>query len=144
MLIEEIESLKAQGHLQDDAMLRISEEAHLIMPYHKAIDQARERLRGEGMIGTTGRGIGPAYEDKVRAWAFASSICSKRKRFRKNCGAISKRKTFICTPSSRRRPSISTRSTTATRPTARSSERYVTNTSLLLDQQIARRQEGDV
>ena len=49
----------------DDAQLRISEEAHLIMPYHKAIDQARERLRGEGMIGTTGRGIGPAYEDKV-------------------------------------------------------------------------------
>ena len=35
------------------------------MPYHKAIDQARERLRGEGKIGTTGRGIGPAYEDKV-------------------------------------------------------------------------------
>jgi adenylosuccinate synthase len=65
VLIEEIESLKAQGHLQDNAMLRISEEAHLIMPYHKAIDQARERLRGEGMIGTTGRGIGPAYEDKV-------------------------------------------------------------------------------
>jgi adenylosuccinate synthase len=65
VLIEEIESLKAQGHLPDDAMLRISEEAHLIMPYHKAIDQARERLRGEGMIGTTGRGIGPAYEDKV-------------------------------------------------------------------------------
>jgi adenylosuccinate synthase len=65
VLIEEIQSLKTQGHLQDDTMLRISEEAHLIMPYHKAIDQARERLRGEGMIGTTGRGIGPAYEDKV-------------------------------------------------------------------------------
>jgi adenylosuccinate synthase len=65
VLIEEIHSLKAQGHLGDDALLRISEEAHLIMPYHKAIDQARERLRGEGMIGTTGRGIGPAYEDKV-------------------------------------------------------------------------------
>jgi adenylosuccinate synthase len=43
----------------------VSEEAHLIMPYHKAIDQARERLRGKGKIGTTGRGIGPAYEDKV-------------------------------------------------------------------------------
>jgi adenylosuccinate synthase len=65
VLIEEIHGLKAQGHLQDQALLRISEEAHLIMPYHKAIDQARERLRGEGMIGTTGRGIGPAYEDKV-------------------------------------------------------------------------------
>ncbi len=35
------------------------------MPYHKAIDLARERLRGKGKIGTTGRGIGPAYEDKV-------------------------------------------------------------------------------
>lgn len=65
VLIEEIATLKARGYLIDDSQLRISEEAHLIMPYHKAIDQARERLRGEGMIGTTGRGIGPTYEDKV-------------------------------------------------------------------------------
>jgi adenylosuccinate synthase len=65
VLIEEIEALKAQGHLRDNKQLRISEQAHVIMPYHKLIDQARERLRGEGMIGTTGRGIGPAYEDKI-------------------------------------------------------------------------------
>src|ERR671923_355148 len=65
VLLDEIAGLKDNGWLLDDALLRISEEAHLIMPYHKAIDQARERLRGEGMIGTTGRGIGPAYEDKV-------------------------------------------------------------------------------
>jgi adenylosuccinate synthase len=65
VLLDEIAALKKQGHLEDDSQLRISEEAHVIMPYHKAIDQARERLRGEGMIGTTGRGIGPAYEDKV-------------------------------------------------------------------------------
>ena len=65
ILIEEIDALKAQGHLQSDAQLRISEQAHVIMPYHKAIDLARERLRGKGKIGTTGRGIGPAYEDKV-------------------------------------------------------------------------------
>ncbi len=65
ILIEEIHELKAQGHLQSDAQLRISEQAHVIMPYHKAIDLARERLRGKGKIGTTGRGIGPAYEDKV-------------------------------------------------------------------------------
>ena len=65
VLLEEIAGLKASGCLLNEAMLRISEEAHLIMPYHKAIDQARERLRGEGMIGTTGRGIGPTYEDKV-------------------------------------------------------------------------------
>jgi len=65
ILIAEIEALKAQGHLVHSELLRISEQAHVIMPYHKAIDLARERLRGKGKIGTTGRGIGPAYEDKV-------------------------------------------------------------------------------
>jgi adenylosuccinate synthase len=65
ILIEEIQTLKRRGHLVDDEQLRISEQAHVIMPYHKAIDLARERLRGKGKIGTTGRGIGPAYEDKV-------------------------------------------------------------------------------
>src|SRR5437870_1627016 len=65
VLLEEIAHLKQSGCLLDDSLLRISEEAHLIMPYHKAVDLARERLRGKGKIGTTGRGIGPAYEDKV-------------------------------------------------------------------------------
>ncbi len=65
VLIEEIAALRAKGHLSDDSQLRISEQAHLVMPYHKAIDLARERRRGKGKIGTTGRGIGPAYEDKV-------------------------------------------------------------------------------
>jgi adenylosuccinate synthase len=65
ILIEEIAALKTRGHLASDEQLRISEQAHVIMPYHKAIDLARERLRGKGKIGTTGRGIGPAYEDKV-------------------------------------------------------------------------------
>ena len=65
ILIEEIHALKTEDHLTSDDQLRISEQAHVIMPYHKAIDLARERLRGKGKIGTTGRGIGPAYEDKV-------------------------------------------------------------------------------
>jgi adenylosuccinate synthase len=65
VLTGEIDALRARGYLGDDRWLRISEQAHLIMPYHRAIDHARERLRGEGKIGTTGRGIGPAYEDKM-------------------------------------------------------------------------------
>lgn len=65
VLAEEIDTLQHQGCLTDPALLKISETAHLIMPYHKAIDLARERLRGEGRIGTTGRGIGPTYEDKM-------------------------------------------------------------------------------
>jgi adenylosuccinate synthase len=65
VLVEELDTLQQQGCLSDPALLKISETAHLIMPYHKAIDLARERLRGEGRIGTTGRGIGPTYEDKM-------------------------------------------------------------------------------
>jgi len=65
VLLTEIDALRARGYLQEDELLKISDRAHLIMPYHRAIDLARERLRGEGRIGTTGRGIGPTYEDKM-------------------------------------------------------------------------------
>jgi len=61
----EVGALKARGYLGDPSRLRVSEQAHLIMPYHRQIDLARERQRGADNIGTTGRGIGPAYEDKV-------------------------------------------------------------------------------
>ncbi len=64
-MIGEIDEVKAQGYFSDDAALLISEKAHLIMPYHKRIDIARETKKGANKIGTTGRGIGPAYEDKV-------------------------------------------------------------------------------
>lgn len=64
ILIEEIDTLKAKGQFDDERLL-ISEDAHLIMPYHKKIDSAKENLRGARKIGTTGRGIGPAYEDKT-------------------------------------------------------------------------------
>jgi len=64
VLLKEIGALRKRGFLAGDRSLLISQEAHVILPYHKAIDQARELKRGIGMIGTTGRGIGPAYEDK--------------------------------------------------------------------------------
>jgi adenylosuccinate synthase len=65
VLIGEIDELQKRGHFKNDAQLLISEDAHLIMPYHQRLDTAREKRKGEGKIGTTGRGIGPAYEDKV-------------------------------------------------------------------------------
>ncbi len=65
VLILEIDRLKQKGFLADDGQLVISLDAHVIMPWHKAIDLAREKAMGEGKIGTTGRGIGPTYEDKV-------------------------------------------------------------------------------
>jgi adenylosuccinate synthase len=63
-LIEEIEKLKGRG-VRVDKNLLLSKNAHLIMPYHKAIDRESERRRGKKNIGTTGRGIGPAYADKM-------------------------------------------------------------------------------
>lgn len=63
-LLKEIKMLEEQGVPVRDR-LKISPACPLILPYHVALDQAREAARGEGKIGTTGRGIGPAYEDKV-------------------------------------------------------------------------------
>ena len=63
-LQQEIAMLEAQD-VNVRANLRISPNCPLILPYHKALDLAREQARGDAKIGTTGRGIGPAYEDKV-------------------------------------------------------------------------------
>jgi len=63
--LEEIRQLKSKGFLKKDGDLAISETAHVILPYHKRIDILREERKGAGKIGTTGRGIGPAYEDKM-------------------------------------------------------------------------------
>ena len=65
VLIEEIDSLKKRGYFKDDSSLVISKDAHVILPYHKSIGKAREEARGSKKIGTTLRGIGPAYEDKA-------------------------------------------------------------------------------
>jgi len=62
VLLEEIDEIKKRGYFKDDSQLMISEETHLILPYHRRVDVAREKTF---KIGTTGRGIGPAYEDKV-------------------------------------------------------------------------------
>ncbi|MCX7816108.1 MAG: adenylosuccinate synthase [Syntrophales bacterium] len=65
VLLSEIKQLQERNLFPKNTRLIISEKAHIIMPYHKRIDIAREAKRGGKRIGTTGRGIGPAYEDKV-------------------------------------------------------------------------------
>ena len=64
-ILEEMAKLRSQGVKITAENLKISETAHLVMPYHKALDHAREAKRGDKKIGTTGRGIGPAYADKI-------------------------------------------------------------------------------
>jgi adenylosuccinate synthase len=64
-LLDEIEKVGKLGVKVTADNLRIAENAPLILPVHRAVDQTAETIRGKGKIGTTGRGIGPAYEDKV-------------------------------------------------------------------------------
>ena len=65
VLLQEIDYLAEKGIDTGPEKLKVSERAHVIMPYHKAIDNAREKMKGDNKIGTTGRGIGPCYEDKA-------------------------------------------------------------------------------
>ena len=65
IFLQEIEGLKKRGYLKDDRQLLVDGNVHVIMPYHKVIDIAREKKSGDKKIGTTGRGIGPVYEDKI-------------------------------------------------------------------------------
>ncbi len=65
-LLTELKALSERGVLKDPSRLRVSGRAHVILPWHQALDKARESSASKGKkIGTTGRGIGPAYEDKV-------------------------------------------------------------------------------
>lgn len=79
-LLKEIDMLEDSG-VSVSARLRISDACPLILPYHVAIDHARERSKGDAKIGTTGRGIGPAYEDKVARRAIRLQDLSNPARF---------------------------------------------------------------
>ncbi|MCF6338865.1 MAG: adenylosuccinate synthase [Gammaproteobacteria bacterium] len=86
-LMEEIDMLEARG-VPASQRVRISEACPLILPYHVALDNAREVARGETKIGTTGRGIGPAYEDKVSRRALRLGDLFHRERFAAKLGEV--------------------------------------------------------
>lgn len=86
-LIEEIRGLEAEGVPARERLL-LSEACPLILPYHVALDQARELARGAAKIGTTGRGIGPAYEDKVARRAIRLEDIFHRERLAAKLGEV--------------------------------------------------------
>ncbi len=85
-LIEEMDGLVKRG-IKFEKSLFISRNAHLIMPYHKAIDMASEKLKGSKKIGTTGRGIGPAYADKISRKGIRMADLLNTERFREKLEA---------------------------------------------------------
>ncbi len=94
VLIEEIQHLRDRGISVGPHNLLISENANLIMPYHKLIDHGRERLKGNKKLGTTGRGIGPCYEDKVTRRGIRFCDLIDPETFRQKLSSILGEKTF--------------------------------------------------
>jgi adenylosuccinate synthase len=86
-LLEEIKKLEEKG-VPARERLKISDACTLILPYHVALDGARELARGKSAIGTTGRGIGPAYEDKVARRALRLGDLFHRERFAAKLGEV--------------------------------------------------------
>ncbi|ACL71994.1 adenylosuccinate synthase [Thioalkalivibrio sulfidiphilus] len=86
-LMKEMAQLEAEGVPVRDR-LRLSESCQLILPYHVSLDLAREQARGKAAIGTTGRGIGPAYEDKVSRRGLRLGDLFHRERFAAKLGEV--------------------------------------------------------
>ena len=94
VLLEEIDYLDSKGIDVSPKMLKVSDRAHLIMPYHKAIDKARELKNGDAKIGTTGRGIGPCYEDKASRRGIRFADLFDKDLFIEKVSAIMEEKNF--------------------------------------------------
>lgn len=95
VLLEEKTELRERGYFQQDEQLLISERAQVIMPYHKVIDQGREEILGKAKIGTTGRGIGPAYEDKASRMGIRMSDLIRPEQLRERIVASLDEKNFL-------------------------------------------------
>lgn len=93
--LEEIDQLKQRGFLKSEENLLISENAHVIMPYHRLIDMARESDSQKTKIGTTGRGIGPAYADKMARLGIRVADLADRERLRRKLAPILEEKNFL-------------------------------------------------
>ena len=86
-LMHELDELQSAG-IDAESRLKISEACPLILPYHQALDMAREAAKGAKKIGTTGRGIGPAYEDKVARRGLRLQDLLRPKRFAEKLAEI--------------------------------------------------------
>lgn len=92
---EEIRKLKATGYLSNPKQLYISDTATVILPYHKAIDAARESALSDEKIGTTGKGIGPAYEDRASRRAVLFGDLFHQESLKKKIDLALQEKNFI-------------------------------------------------
>ena len=93
-LVKEINELEKMG-IDVAKHLHISDRAHLVMPWHKTIDQLREKKKGKSKIGTTGRGIGPTYEDKAGRTGFRVGDLLEHQKFSSHLSEIAMEKNIF-------------------------------------------------
>ena len=119
------------------SQLRISDRAHLVMPYHKRLDELEETQRGKGKIGTTLRGIGPAYMDKVHRTGMRMADLLNEDEFREKLTAILEGKNILLTKVYGAEPFDVESLVDEYREYAVALRPYVTDTSVLLDELIS-------
>ena len=136
VLIEEIDRLKNRGLLPPKTRLFVSEKAHVIMPYHRRIDVARESHGMGKKIGTTGRGIGPAYEDKIARVGIRICDLIDEEIFREKLNRNIEEKNFYLTRLFQEEPLDSDGIYTEYRSYADHVRPYVADTSVIISNQI--------
>ncbi len=136
VFLQEMEELRAGSLLPPNTKLFISEKAHLIMPYHRSIDQARESRISGKKIGTTGRGIGPAYEDKAARTGIRVGDLYEEELFREKLRQNLEEKNFMLTNFYKDKPLDEKEIADQYLDYAQKIKSYVTDTSLILDREI--------
>jgi len=136
VFLQEMEELQQSGLLPANTKLFISEKAHLIMPYHRSIDQAREARSSGKKIGTTGRGIGPAYEDKITRTGIRVGDLYEEELFREKLRQNLEEKNFLLINYFKDKPLDEKEIADQYLDYAQKIKPYVADTSLLLDHEI--------
>jgi adenylosuccinate synthase len=136
VLIEEIEELQRGGLFPPNTRLYVSEKAHLIMPYHKRLDMAREATGTGKKIGTTGRGIGPAYEDKVARTGIRICDLYDEELLREKLRRSLEEKNFLLAGLFHEKPLSAEEIAVQYLAYAQTLKRYVADTSLIIDAEI--------
>ncbi|MCG2676792.1 adenylosuccinate synthase [bacterium] len=131
-LLEEIENLKKRG-ISVEGRLFISENAHIVMPYHKLLDRVSELARKGKKIGTTGRGIGPCYTDKIARTGIRVADLIDEKTFQKKLKKILDEKNQLLRKIYHQKEFSYRKILTEYSSYGRKIKRYVTNTSLLIN-----------
>jgi adenylosuccinate synthase len=138
-LSREMAGLQERGI--DVSQLRISDRAHLVMPYHKRLDELDEEQRGKGKIGTTLRGIGPAYMDKVHRTGMRVGDLMDEQELREKLAVILEGKNILLDKVYDAEPFDADAMFDEYREYANILRPYVTDTSLLLEEKIRQGQK---